>query len=661
MFKELKTAIHAQFSKISASTLFITDIDKDEIWDVYLKSFPAGTDPIFKERTEHDCQGCKSFIRAAGGVVAIVDSKVISIWDINVDSFYQEVANKMSAYVKSKAIKNVFLHDSRTVGTNLNYSEGETGPIEWAHFYMKLDHKFYQNGDNIPSLLSNTRSNFDVLKRSLEELTLESAETVLELIEQGSLYRGAEHSDIVEAFIRMKKEYTGTDEYVWVKSVALKGASKIRNTVIGSLLSDLSEGKELDHSVKSFEDKVAPTNYKRPTALITKSMRDNAQAKVIELGYESALDRRYAVTADITINNILFADRSVKKAMNVFDELDAAEPVSTRSLDKVEEVSIEDFINNIVPKADAIEVMVENKHSNSLMSLIAPKDPDSKNMLKWDNNFSWAYDGEVADSIKEHVKAAGGSVTGDLRCSLAWYSMNDLDLHLIEPNGNLISFSSMHSSNGTGRLDVDNTRGGTRKEPAVENITWANRSDLQEGKYVVKVHNYSGINSNEAGFDFEFDFKGEVISISYPRSVIGQKKVTCIEFEYTHKEGVKILESLPTSSSSKELWGINTQTFNKVTMIMNSPNHWNNNKTGNKHWFFILDKCNSGKKGRGFFNEFLNEELREHRKVFEVLGSKLKAEESDTQLSGVGFSSTQRNSAYFKVTGSFTRTVKVVF
>ena len=51
----------------------------------------------------------------------------------------------------------------------------------------------------------------------------------------------------------------------------------------------------------------------------------------------------------------------------------------------------------------------------------------------------------------------------------------------------------------------------------------------------------------------------------------------------------------------------------------------------------------------------------EHKRVFEALGSKMRVESSDEQLSGVGFSSTKRNSLVCKLEGSFTRTVKILF
>ena len=94
---------------------------------------------------------------------------------------------------------------------------------------------------------------------------------------------------------------------------------------------------------------------------------------------------------------------------------------------------------------------------------------------------------------------------------------------------------------------------------------------------------------------------------------------------------------------------------------MLSPNYWDDQTIGNKHWFFILEGCKNEGRARGFFNEFINPNLDKHRKVLEVLGSKMTTEESDKQLSGVGFSSTQRNQAVVKVSGKFTRTLKINF
>ena len=60
-FLNVKNAVAAQFNTMTVSgQLFLTNVSKDEMWETYLKSFPE--DPIFRERTEHDCNCCKSVI-----------------------------------------------------------------------------------------------------------------------------------------------------------------------------------------------------------------------------------------------------------------------------------------------------------------------------------------------------------------------------------------------------------------------------------------------------------------------------------------------------------------------------------------------------------------------------------------------------------------------
>jgi hypothetical protein len=47
--------------------------------------------------------------------------------------------------------------------------------------------------------------------------------------------------------------------------------------------------------------------------------------------------------------------------------------------------------------------------------------------------------------------------------------------------------------------------------------------------------------------------------------------------------------------------------------------------------------------------------------VFEALGGMMRVHDTDDQLSGIGFSSTQRNSVIAKIAGVVSRAVKIIF
>jgi len=105
---------------------------------------------------------------------------------------------------------------------------------------------------------------------------------------------------------------------------------------------------ELDKSVGRFEKIVAPSNYKRPTALVTAKMVEKAKEKLTELGYIEALDRRFATETDLDINNVFFVDKS-SSITDVFGEITKEAVVDVNKLSKVEDISIKDFITNVVP------------------------------------------------------------------------------------------------------------------------------------------------------------------------------------------------------------------------------------------------------------------------------------------------------------------------
>jgi hypothetical protein len=661
-FKVFKAAVAAQFERMRGKELFRTKIERNDVWDIYLTAFPQGSNPIFRQRTEHDCSCCRQFIKAIGNVVAIDDGKLVSIWDVLWDENpgpYGEVARVLAEAVKMHPIDNRFLTTERVAGTDKNFEEIAGSNVKtWEHFFVNIPRQFVCDGPAIGPQLSDAQALHDVLFRSLQDISIESVDTVLELIAQGSLYRGDQYVYMLQLFLGLLHK-CGNDAWVWSKISRLPPeVCKIRNTSIGTLLLDLSNGVELEQAVRKFEAMVAPTNYKRPTALVTPSMVASAREKLQDLGMLSALERRYARLTDVGVHNALFVNRNLKVGGDIFDELSRG---GTSKIGHVEEITIDKFLGDVLPRARTVEVLMEPRLTGNLVSLIAPIDPTSERMFKWTNKISWSYNGDLADSIKERVKKAGGNVTGDLCCRLSWSNYDDLDLHMIEPGGQEIYFHNKRSRTG-GCLDVDMNAGtGQTREP-VENIFYADEHTMREGVYQLFVHQFLGRETTDVGFEVEIDYKGQVWHFQYPKRLATKSKVLVTTFNYSHKQGVTGID-LPTSRGpGKKVWGVTTNTFVPVNVMCLSPNQWGGaGAVGPLHYFFMLDGCVNEGTARGFYNEFLRPELDVHRKVMEMVGSKVRTETSQNQLSGLGFSSTIRNSLTVRVAGAFTRILKINF
>lgn len=675
-FSKFKRPIDKQFAMLTKHDMFRTGAGKDEMWDTYLASFPQGSNPVFRKRTEHDCSCCRQFIRSVGNAVAIIDGKVVSLWDTVIDEpAYQAVADAMAEFVKSHPIVDVFLHPEKDAGVDANRQLTEAGAVlTWNHFHARIPHgsnrgrNYYCPGKDIATTLSEKRAHHDVLLRGLTELTRDSVEEVLDLVNRNSLYRGREHETALAGFLALKQEFDRLpleerDIFAWSMVGKVPGnVAKLRNTAIGTLLIDLSAGTDLEDAVRKFETSImAPSNYKRPTALVSQRMVDDARKKVEELGLTSALERRHARLSDVSVTNVIFADRSARKVMRggAFDGI-ANKGGVPRNLGNVNVVNIQDFITSVVPRVDSIEVMLEGAHAGNFVSLIAPADPSARPLFKWDNSFSWAYAGDVADSIKERVKKADGNVTGDLCCRLAWSNYDDLDLHMMEPGGFEIAYFAKKSRITDGELDVDmNARGGTTREP-VENIFYADRRKMREGAYELFVHQFCKREAIDVGFEVQMDWLGEVRQFGYEKAIPDKQRIVVAKFTYSHARGIEITESLPGHAPQRMIWGLKTKEFHRVTTLMLSPNHWDGaGGVGNRHWFFMLDGCVADAPPRGFFNEFLRGDLDPHRKVLEIVGSRTKVKDSPNQLNGLGFSDTKRAEILVRTKGDIARLLKV--
>jgi hypothetical protein len=676
-FKAFRDRLKEHFTSMTkdVNVLFQVDMDKTLLWEKYLGSFPAGTNPMYRQRTEYDCSACRSFIKRMGNVVSIKGGVVTTIWDFETGSTtFQPVVDALSAYVKSQAVTDVWFSKEKSAGVEKNHEDLGNGNVEtWYHMHLDIPSKYVdRTSKSIGEILGSYRDTKNVFKRSLDELTEDSVLTVLELIAQNSLYKGEEWKTVLQEFRRYQLLYANVPEdkkdlFAWEQSLSVgMTIGRIRNHSIGTLLIDISKGEDLDEAVKSYERIVAPTNYKRPNAIFTKKMLDDAKKTLEDLGYMTALERRYADLDDIRVNNILFSNRDAAKRIiggGIFEEMASALPVNPKTFSKVEEISIDNFIQNVLPSAREIEVLFESKHANSMVSLIAPRHLNSNNMFKWNNRFSWAYTGNMTDSyIKANVKSAGGKIDGVLRFSIQWndeneHDRNDLDAHCSEPGGNIIYYANKINRNTTGQLDVDITSP-IKDVPAVENITWIDRNKMGKGTYKFSVYNFCH-RGGKGGFRAEIEFDGQLYSFSYNKELKQSETVQVAEVFFNGTD-FTIVEKLPSSTSSREVWGLNTNQFIPVSIIMYSPNYWDEQDgIGHRHYFFMLKECINPESPNGFYNEFLKSELLTHKRVFEALGSKMRVEDTMDQLSGIGFSSTKRADIIVRIKGQSERVLKV--
>lgn len=174
-FVNFKKAVQDHFAELSkdAEHIYEVAVDKDVLWQLYLDSFPAGTNEIFRQRREFDCACCQHFIRAMGNVVFIKDCVVHTIWELSgLDEKFQAVADALDAFIKSQPIMNVYVSKFSKIGTDKNHETLPDGTVRtWDHLYLELPSKFVDKSNrSIGDIQGSYRDTRNVFLRSLDEI-----------------------------------------------------------------------------------------------------------------------------------------------------------------------------------------------------------------------------------------------------------------------------------------------------------------------------------------------------------------------------------------------------------------------------------------------------------------------------------------------------------
>lgn len=149
---------------------------------------------------------------------------------------------------------------------------------------------------------------------------------------------------------------------------------------------------------------------------------------------------------------------------------------------------------------------------------------------------------DIDAEIRQRLLKAGGRFKNcSIRASLIWNTYDDLDLHVITPDGYHIYYSDKRSPCG-GELDVDRNAGGRETRKPVENIRWA-KGTAKPGRYRVFVRNYAYHDDypDAVPFKVELDIDGEIQTFegkTRARVTGPDSDVEAFSFEYTAKQAV---------------------------------------------------------------------------------------------------------------------------
>ena len=642
--------INSRLDELIKSGNPIVELDYEgSLFEIYLNNIPEEYNPVFRVNRFFDGSADRHFINRIGNLAMITPNyKLVHLWDFESETFFENSRKEMLKVLKKCKIKNAFLTSFDMVGSGPN-KDSKDPRITWTHYKYKTPSEIRCSKHDIGDKLGKFRTTYGVFKRTMEECRLEDLESVIELARDKSIYRASEFLGNLEKWHGLKTKYDKkpSDEFLWYNVINDGAYICYRNTVIGSLIEDLYNGVDLEKAVKSYESKVAPSNYKRPKALVTSKMVEDARAKLEEAGLLESIYRKAAKITEIPTDKILFTSQE-SKSLSVFDDLkqDAELTVKKKlDLSKAREVKFGDFIK-LLPKVNKIGLLPNSAVNSSKVVLTNSKNENILTPFKWDNNFAWSYiESDTADSIVKRVKEAGGVVDGDVRFSLSWDNSDDLDLSFENNYYQKIYFGDKRTLGG--RLDIDANFSEIVENP-VENIYWSDINHLKDGEYRVSVNNYMLRSERNQGFKLQMEVLGEITTYSYPdndlRSVTTMLKITKkgnnIDVTY---ENPKLIKS-----------NVSGNKFIDIKNVIKSPNAWDGETIGNEHIIFLADDVEVKFSVRGFYNEQLNSKLEEHRKVTEILGSKLKIDpvefESPDTVKGYGISTTSNNVFYLRLT-----------
>lgn len=669
-FIQFANDISKEFETLAETHVPVTipAITGEMVWDAYLADIPAEHNRIFRERRYHDGSADKHFVRNAGHVFFIEPGthKVTTIWNIEGDSYLHKVAHglhisMMQAFEIDASLPVAHVFQLPVLGSPPNVDRLDTS-ITWHHFHARI-HSIANTTDG-NRVQGETNTAMQVLQRAIGDEYYDALQVVQELVNEGQLYRGDTYKGMIQEWIdciELKRQLPPSKHRIMVAELVHGNPARFHfmSSAIGALVKQIAEGKELEQAVASFESMVAPENYKRSSAVVTTAMFKRARAEIDALGIREALERTGATVVDIEDNAPILHQAHEAPALDVLDEIEdeVALALDAREITSAAHASVTE-LESLISGASKVEIAVISSMTSNRVAFTKPAIEGAPEILGHSNEFGWSYlNSATTDAIRERVAKAGGKVDAPLRISLAWQNGDDLDLHTTTKAGHV--YFSNKSLRGA-KLDVDMNAGGIDNDvDPVENIVYPSEDPLFEKQRLrVEVDNYHKRFSQDQGWTLQ------VATEHYGTLEITGKRNTTTVMDVWVEDGALMVDLVRGATSSEVAIGeaIPSGQWAPVKLIVNSPNYWGSDEFGLRHMVFLTEDYEIDKPTRWLYTELLTPTLRNHRKAFELLGSRLTipAEKMQDAARGYGFSLTSGQTVPLRITAHNGRRVVVV-
>ena len=312
--------------------------------------------------------------------------------------------------------------------------------------------------------------------------------------------------------------------------------SKVLQEFKGKLKSDDSDKVEplKPENDKKSSKKAPKKTKKNKTYIASLGAGVSTRLKEFKITKQVVLSRIKEVAALSIICHIIifylaenyfgFGDEQRKEIKEIIMTLKEEESIQDIPPQEIEIEDVETVVNEIAPKALALELDLDaNVASSSKTISEAMENLETGTVSELtgagginDIVLGRGQSGVRDPAFKTRVLGSKGRYNGvDIRATLIWNDVSDLDLHAVNPSDEDIFYGRKESGGGT--LDIDKNASDPVRDP-VENIIFQTAAD---GDYIIQLKLFAARSKKAVPFKVEFVIFGDVY---YYKGILNSEK-----------------------------------------------------------------------------------------------------------------------------------------